>query len=390
MNKNFFLLSSASAMLAILLSACKNTESSTKSAEYSEDNPQYRAVAYVTSPASSNWRWIGQDDETVISNVDTRYLTHINFAFASIEPSQFDVTAHGRPLMNGGIASPEAYKSPLDQQYHYKATINAWIEEMGKKVDGTKYLQALVELKNQKPALKVLLSIGGWDSDGFCYMARTPEGRQEFIYSCLDLIDEFHLDGIDLDWEHPSNGGWGAIASCDFCVADARTLVKEFRTVLDSTYPEEPKLLTIASATPWVDSDTFSSLDYMNVMCYDYNPGSDESQASFSFLESLMSSHASMVGATKENKAKINLGIPFYNGGGSDLVPYHQEWEGIVDASPEITRDKMNWVKENGYGGGFYWAYSMDKFEQDVTNPNDSQVKILQRTLYETLNGTVK
>ena len=50
----------------------------------------------------------------------------------------------------------------------------------------------------------------------------------------------------------------------------------------------------------------------------------------------------------------------------------------------------MNWVKENGYGGGFYWAYSMDNFEQDVDNPNSPEVKELQRTVYETLNGEVK
>lgn len=48
----------------------------------------------------------------------------------------------------------------------------------------------------------------------------------------------------------------------------------------------------------------------------------------------------------------------------------------------------MEWVKENGYGGGggFYWVYSMDVFQQDVENPKDDEIKILQRTLYNMLN----
>ena len=54
---------------------------------------------------------------------------------------------------------------------------------------------------------------------------------------------------------------------------------------------------------------------------------------------------------------------------------------------PEITAEKAEWVKSHGFGGIFYWAYSMDVFEQDVKNPDDSSVKILQKTVYESLNG---
>lgn len=354
----------------------------------SDTTEPYRAIAYVTVPASKNWRWIGRDDgDTVVSDVDTRYVTHINFAFGMIDAYQFEPDKQGCPLKSGQVASKEAYKAS-DGEYHYKATVNGWIEEMGTVVNGDKYLKALVALKEKKPSLKVLLSIGGWNSDGFCYMAQTEQGRAQFIQSCIDLINEYALDGIDLDWEYPTNGGWDEIASCPDCTKHAKILLTEFRHALTRQFGDSPKLLTIASGCgqPWADEEAMESLDYMNVMCYDYNPGSGGDNAGLDSAKGFMEDHSAMVGNTAQNRKKINLGVPFYNEGGPHLVPYHDEWSGHVDASPELTKDKMEWVKNSGYGGAFYWAYSMDIFEQDVSDPSDKTAKILQRTVYETLN----
>lgn len=352
----------------------------------------YRAIAYVTVPASDTWRWIGTDgpkEDDAVSAVDTDYVTHINFAFGMIDAYQFEPGKEGCPLKDGLTVSQEAYKDPADGNYHYRATVQGWIEEMNALVDGREYLRALVELKQKKPELKVLLSIGGWNSDGFCYMAQTKEGRAEFIESCIRLIDEYKLDGIDLDWEYPTNGGWGEIVYCDHCIEDGCELLKEFRASLESKYPGDHKLLTIASGMMenWVDREAFDALDYINVMCYDSNPGLGAAQAPLEMAAYGLQSQVSEVGDTPEHREKINLGVPFYNEGGPYLVPYYKGWDGYVDASPEIVAEKMKWVKKEGYGGAFYWAYSMDVFEQDVSDNNKSEVKILQRTLYEALNG---
>lgn len=360
----------------------------------SDKKGDYKAIAYVTIPASKNWRWIGEVDEksgTVTSQVDVDYITHIHFAFGMLEAYQFENEQTGEPLKEGGIVSKEAYKNLEDNQYHYRATLNGWIEEMNTTVEGGKYLEALVDLKEKKPDLKVLLSIGGWDSDGFCYMAQTKEGRKEFIESCIELMEAYKLDGIDLDWEYPTNGGWRAIAVCKTCVEDGRLLLQEMRQSFEGAFPGEHKLLAIASGAsqPWVDAKTFEALDYMNVMCYDYSPGRGGSQASLSYAREGMSAHLKLVGDTPKNRAKLHLGVPFYNGGGPYLVPYYKKWSGYVDASPQITKKKMKWVKDKGYGGAFYWAYSMDVFEQDVEDTKNERVKSLQSTLYETLNGKV-
>lgn len=357
--------------------------------EQTKKKEAYRAIAYVTVPASENWRWIGTEGEVPVSEVDLNYVTHVNYAFGMIKSYRFDPEKPGRPLREGNQTSKEAYLDPKDGCYHFIAGLTGWIEEMQTIVHGEKYLRALVRLKEKKPELKVLLSIGGWNSDGFCYMAAEEKSRAEFIESCIGLIKDFGLDGIDLDWEYPTNGEWAGIAHCPHCVEDARLLLKEFRMGLLKEFPKEHKLLTIASGCtqPWVDEETFPALDYMNVMCYDYNPGADQYQADLEHARVFMNNHADMVGNTKENRAKINLGVPFYNGGGEFLVPYFGKWDGIVDADPDQTREKMEWVKENGYGGGFYWAYGMDLYAGDVSAPDDPRIKILQRTLYETLNG---
>lgn len=351
---------------------------------------QYRAIAYVTVPASAHWRWIGIDSkDEIISELDTRYVTAINFAFGMIQAYQYEENTFGCPLKNGAVVSKDAYKDPNDGKYHYKVTLDGWIAEMNKVVHGGPYVKALCDLKKKKPSLQVLVSIGGWMSDGFSYMASTKTGRQEFIESCIDLIKQYDLDGIDLDWEFPTNGGWGNIAYSDFDEENANLLLMEMRQKFNTAFADSYKLITVASGAnqPWVTAEAFKALDYMNVMCYDYNPGAGGNQAGLEEGSGFMLAHAEMVHDTVQNRRKINLGVPFYNEGGATLVPFYKGWSGHVDASPEITRDKMNWVKENGFGGGFYWAYSMDTFPQDVPDPSDANIKILQRTLFETLNG---
>jgi GH18 family chitinase len=352
----------------------------------------YRAIAYVTVPASDNWRWIGTDsNDEIKSGIDTQYVTAINFAFGMIQTYQFEENIPGCPLKNGNVVSNEAYKDPSDGEYHYKVTLDGWIAEMNKVVHGGRYLKAICDLRRKKPGLQVLVSIGGWMSDGFSYMASTEVGRQEFIDSCIDLIKKYDLDGIDLDWEFPTNGGWGCIAHIDNDVENANLLLVEMRDKFNAIFSGAHKLITVASGTnqQWVSAETFKALDYVNVMCYDYNPGMGGNQAGLAEGSSFMLAHAEMVSDTPQNRRKLNLGVPFYNEGGATLVPFYKGWSGHIDASPQITRDKMNWVKENGFGGGFYWAYSMDTFIQDVTDPNDTNIKILQRTLFETLNGEV-
>lgn len=323
-----------------------------------EGLPPYKSVAYVTVPASETWSWLSADGqlrweedgntlapEYLASGIDVTKITHINFAFGMLE------------------RLPE-YEKVTNEVTTNKVTLVGRIEEMNRVVDGRPYLRALVDLKKQNPYLKVLLSVGGWESGGFCLMARTAQGRAEFIQSCLDVTAEYGLDGIDIDWEYPTNGGWGAIQSCQTCVADFQALMKELRAAMPD------KLVTIAAGASQpgsIDKATAENLDYINIMCYDY-PGSDF-EASKAYIQTFIN----IVG--DENKSKLNMGLPFYTGSGPSLIPVRTSGFD-TEVSPAVHTAKMQWVKDMGLGGGFYWAYSMD-----------TPAGELRDAVFDTLNG---
>ncbi len=72
----------------------------------------------------------------------------------------------------------------------------------------TACIQKMVTLKAGNPALKIILSLGGW---GGCYSCSpvfaSHSGRRQFAASVKELTDYFNTDGIDIDWEYPGISG---------------------------------------------------------------------------------------------------------------------------------------------------------------------------------------
>ena len=73
--------------------------------------------------------------------------------------------------------------------------------------DGLLSMQGLPRLKEQlprlrqfNPSLRFILSIGGWTAGGFSLMARTEAGRRAFAASVERVMDEYALDGVEIDW----------------------------------------------------------------------------------------------------------------------------------------------------------------------------------------------
>lgn len=74
-------------------------------------------------------------------------------------------------------------------------------------------IRKLVSLKKRNPALKVILSLGGWGGCEKCSdVFSTDAGRNEFAMSVKRVNDYFKTDGIDLDWEYPAIEGFPAHA----------------------------------------------------------------------------------------------------------------------------------------------------------------------------------
>lgn len=63
----------------------------------------------------------------------------------------------------------------------------------------------LPRLREANPDLKILMSVGGAGAAGFSNMAMTEQGRVDFANDCLETIEKYGFDGMDLDWEFPGS-----------------------------------------------------------------------------------------------------------------------------------------------------------------------------------------
>jgi len=124
--------------------------------------------------------------------------------------------------------------------------------------------------------VKVLPSIGGWTlSDNFPAIAADAQKRATFAQSCIQLIDDYNFDGIDLDWEYPGFADHGG-SPADF--TNFTLLLQELRNALNlhSTITGKSYLLTAAvgassanmSHVDW--NSVAPLLDIINLMSYDF------------------------------------------------------------------------------------------------------------------------
>lgn len=87
-------------------------------------------------------------------------------------------------------------------------------------------LGQLHKIKQKNRNLRVLLSIGGWTfSAALSKGVDTPEKRAKFANSALEILRQHCLDGLDVDWEYPTNN-----VEADNYVA----LLRQLRLELDS------------------------------------------------------------------------------------------------------------------------------------------------------------
>lgn len=135
-----------------------------------------------------------------------------------------------------------------------------------------KTVMQLAELKDQYPHLKIMVSIGGWGGCAPCSaLFATAEQRNTFAATTVDLLKEYHLDGLDLDWEYPAIEGYPGhlYNSCDR--ENFTSLVQVLRQKMGTNY-----LLSFAAGgfvkylEQSVDWDAvMPKVDFVNLMTYD-------------------------------------------------------------------------------------------------------------------------
>src|SRR5689334_21155254 len=121
-------------------------------------------------------------------------------------------------------------------------------------------IQKMVSFKENYPHLKIILSMGGWGGCKDCSSVfATDTGRMEFSRSTKELMEYFHTDGIDLDWEYPAIAGY---PGHDYSTNDKTN----FTLLIKSLRKELGKKYEISFAAGGFDKFIDSSVEWKEVM----------------------------------------------------------------------------------------------------------------------------
>lgn len=143
-------------------------------------------------------------------------------------------------------------------------------------VDHLDHLDRIATYKLINPALQVILSIGGWEADGFSQAAMTEQGRRTFVDSAMAIVEKWDFDGVDIDWEYPCIDQ--APIACDPRDKQNYTyLMQDLRKGLDATSAKTGKKYILTTAVGgeqyYIDNTEMDKVqevcDYINLMTYD-------------------------------------------------------------------------------------------------------------------------
>jgi chitinase len=211
----------------------------------------------------------------------------------------------------------------------------------GIRIDNENRLRSLVDLKKKTPHVKIMLSVGGWGSGRFSEMAATDENRKKFAEDCLRVVNEFKLDGIDIDWEYPGSNA-AKISSSPNDTQNYTLLMQEIRNKITKS-----KLLTLASVADakYINFRAIEpTVDFVNIMTYDMG------RPPYHHAGLYRSKYTSGISVDEAVTAHLNagmplgklvLGIPFY-GHGKDGIADFIDYREIVN----LTRFKKQWDEE--------------------------------------------
>ncbi|EGV66010.1 Chitinase 4 [Yamadazyma tenuis] len=362
------------------LSHALNRSPSHNKHTHAESNPHGEGI---TGVYFSNWSIYERNHFP--TDIDWQWVNHLYYAFLSID------TNTGSVSFSDTWADVEVpLPSPLDPS---------------KKVHGL--VAQLRQIKQLHPQLKIMFSIGGWGYD-HTFEAITHDARKldTFASQCAKLVIEHGFDGVDIDWEYPKTAAQGQL----YCRL-LETLREKFCEI-------SPSLL-ITAAVP--GSEEYirhldvkrmdNSLDYWNVMCYDFTGYSWSQKTGF---------HSNLFGANGDTDLcadvalksygsrgvaanKLMLGMPLYGRkfGGVEVPGIGQSFdkqkfsdEGIIEyaklplnhskevfdprkvgaycydptTKTLVTYDNVDSAKvkavqvsSRGLAGGFYWDSAGDK-----------------------------
>lgn len=296
-----------------------------------------RSLAYFTS-------WSSLDRALAVKDIDPNLLTHINFAFANL-------TEEGEVVIG-------------DEEQDLNKDFGT--ELGGSEDDRYGHMGQFKQLKEKYPHIKILISIGGWSwSDNFSDVAADPVKRDRFAASAAEFVSEYGLDGVDIDWEYPVEGGDNIMHRANDN-ENYELLLKATRKALNEQGEKDGKtyLLTICARAVGrfiIDAkliDSMQYLDFINLMTYDLH-GPWERMTGFHTAlydtnKGALTVDSSVTTYSKYiNPADINLGLAFYGRG----------WTNVADTKDNGVKQMAEKISGIGYGLGTWEAGVFDAWD---------------------------
>ncbi|MDR2952775.1 MAG: glycoside hydrolase family 18 protein [Treponema sp.] len=148
-------------------------------------------------------------------------------------------------------------------------------------------------LKAKYPHLRVNISVGGYGADGFSDMANDPRLRAAFAANICKWLEDYNLDGMDVDWEYPVGPEWGQeIKSRPADKRNYIALLQDLRDAFDKLGEKTGKRYGLSTAVPasgWFlqANDVKAAariVDSLKLMAYDYYGGWSKTTGHYSNL----------------------------------------------------------------------------------------------------------
>lgn len=202
----------------------------------------------------------------------TNFKPIIHGPLRSTDPAQVRklVCYYGLPSKNDLM--PKEIDSKLCTHINIAslAVVNKSLSDISSETQ--KVIKSVVALKVTNPDLKVLICIGGYSRPGgYNDMVKKHDDRKRFIRQVLQVIKDFSLDGVDLDWEFPSWPEEDKKERIHF-----NQLLEEFREALNKE--SKALILSVAVGSPGSIIDQSYDVEemakfvnYINLMSYDYH-----------------------------------------------------------------------------------------------------------------------
>ncbi|PJE96243.1 chitinase [Streptomyces carminius] len=329
-------------------------------------------------------------------------LTHINYAFGDVK--------------GGKCAMGDAYAA-TDKAYTAEQSVDGEADTWDQPLRGN--FNQLLKLKETYPHIKILWSFGGWTwSGGFPDAMKDPAA---FAESCHQLVNdprwEGLFDGIDLDWEYPNACG----LSCD---TSGPEVIEDMARAFRDRFGDQ--LVTAAITADGSSGGKLDQADYAgaskyfdwyNVMTYDYfgafaPQGPTAPHSPLTSYDGIPKQGFNSAAAIQKLKAegvpadKLLLGIGFYGRGWTGVTqkepggtatgaapgsyeagiedykvlksrcPANGTVAGTAYAhcgnewwsydTPATVAGKMDYARQQGLGGAFFWEFSGDTSDGEL------------------------